>query len=145
IDSFLKTTLPGLAEMSALLTIHDLLASNKYDEIVVDTAPIGHTLQLFRIPEQLARFLEFLEISGRRDAVLAQHFVGAMRETRAPVLNKWEMVLTDLRKALSESGSRLVMVTSAEKFSLEEAKWTAAEVAADNNLRITELVLNRVV
>ena len=60
IDAFLETTLPGLAEVSALLTISDLLESGKYDEIVVDTAPIGHTLQLFRIPTQLSRFLEFL-------------------------------------------------------------------------------------
>src|SRR5215813_8987920 len=36
VDSFLKTTLPGLAEMSALLTIHDLLESNKHHEIIVD-------------------------------------------------------------------------------------------------------------
>ena len=70
IEAFLETALPGLAEVSALLTIGDLLESGKFDEIVVDTAPIGHTLQLFRIPTQLSRFLEFLELSGQRDQVL---------------------------------------------------------------------------
>jgi arsenite/tail-anchored protein-transporting ATPase len=145
IDSFLKTTLPGLAEMSALLTIHDLLESGKYDEIVVDTAPIGHTLQLFRIPEQLARFLEFLELSGKRDAVLAAHFAGVISERRIPVLDRWEQVLSDLRSALSEANSRVVMVTSAEKFSLEESKRTAAQLRADSNVHISEVILNRVV
>ena len=145
IDSFLKTTLPGLAEMSALLTIHDLLESGKYDEIVVDTAPIGHTLQLFRIPEQLARFLEFLELSGKRDAVLAAHFAGVTQEKRIPVLERWEQVLSDLRGALSKTSSRLVMVTSAEKFSLEESKRTAAQLTTDSNVQISEVILNRVV
>ena len=145
IDAFLKTTLPGLAEMSALLTIHDLLESGKYDEIVVDTAPIGHTLQLFSIPEQLARFLEFLELSGRRDAVLAAHFAGVAHERRIPVLDRWERVLTDLRSALSESSSRLVMVTTTEKFSLAESKRTATQLKAGSNLKISELILNRVV
>src|SRR5215468_1789519 len=145
IDSFLKTTLPGLAEMSALLTIHDLLESGKYDEIVVDTAPIGHTLQLFRIPEQLARFLEFLELSGKRDAVLAAHFAGVAQETRIPILDRWEQVLSDLRGALSTASSRIVMVTTAEKFSLEESKRTAAQLRADSNVSISELILNRVV
>jgi arsenite-transporting ATPase len=145
IDSFLKTTLPGLAEMSALLTIHDLLESGKYDEIIVDTAPIGHTLQLFRIPEQLARFLEFLELSGRRDAVLAAHFAGVTQEKRIPVLERWERVLTDLRGALSKTSSRLVMVTSGEKFSLEESKRTAAQLRADSSVQISEMILNRVV
>ena len=145
VDSFLQTALPGLAEMSALLTIHDLLEDGRYDEIVVDTAPIGHTLQLFRIPDQLARFLEFLELSGKRDAVLAAHFAGVSTEVRIPVLERWEQVLIALRNALSQRGSRLVMVTSAEKFSLEESKRTAAQLKEDSNVRISNVVLNRVV
>lgn len=145
VDSFLQTTLPGLAEMSALLTIHDLLASEKYDQIVVDTAPIGHTLQLFRIPDQLARFLDFLELSGKRDAVLAAHFAGVTSEIRNPVLERWEGVLRDLRNALAQGSSRVVMVTSAEKFSLEESKRTAGQLKDQSNVRIASIVLNRVV
>jgi arsenite/tail-anchored protein-transporting ATPase len=144
IDSFLETTLPGLAEVSALLTISDLMESGQFDEIVVDTAPIGHTLQLFRIPTQLARFLEFLELSGRRDEVLAQHFGG--RAVRRPrVLDQWDAVLASLRAALSSKHSKLVMVTSAEKFSLEEASRTARMLKEDADAQIAEVVLNRVV
>ena len=97
IESFLQTALPGLAEVSALLTISDLLESGKFDEIVVDTAPIGHTLQLFRIPNQLARFLDFLELSGRRDQVLAEHFGGSTRAKRPAVVDQWDAVLSSLR------------------------------------------------
>jgi arsenite-transporting ATPase len=145
IESFLETTLPGLAEVSALLTISDLLESGNFDEIVVDTAPIGHTLQLFRIPTQLARFLEFLELSGRRDQVLAQHFGGAAAGRRPKVLDQWNAVLTSLRAALSSEQSKLVMVTSAERFSLEEASRTAQILAEDSSAEIAEVVLNRVV
>src|SRR5947209_14722126 len=56
IESFLETALPGLAEVSALLTIADLLEIGKFDEIVVDTAPIGHwaTVQHYNLsmPQQ---------------------------------------------------------------------------------------------
>ena len=145
IDSFLETTLPGLAEVSALLTIADLLESAKFDEIVVDTAPIGHTLQLFRIPTQLARFLEFLELSGKRDEVLAQHFGGSTTLRRPKVLDKWDDVLTSLRAALSSKQSKLVMVSSAEMFSLEEASRTARLLKHDLRAEIEEVVLNRVV
>jgi arsenite-transporting ATPase len=37
IEPLLETTLPGMAEMAALLAITDGLASDKYDHIVVDT------------------------------------------------------------------------------------------------------------
>jgi arsenite-transporting ATPase len=145
IDSFLETTLPGLSEVSALLTISDLLEGGEFDEIVVDTAPIGHTLQLFRIPTQLARFLEFLELAGKRDQVLAQHFGGTVRASRAKVLDQWESVLTSLRSALSTEQSKLVMVTSAEQFSLEEASRTARLLKQDAHADLSQVVLNRVV
>ena len=145
IERFLETALPGLAEVSALLTISDLLESGKFDEIVVDTAPIGHTLQLFRIPTQLARFLQFLELSGRRDQVLAEHFGGSAASVRPKVLEDWDAVLGSLRRALSSEQSKLIMVTSAEKFSLEEASRTARIVEQDIEGHIAEVVLNRVV
>src|SRR3954466_8250489 len=145
IDSFLETALPGLAEVSALLTIADLLESGKFDEIVVDTAPIGHTLQLFRIPTQLSHFLEFLELSGQRDQVLAQHFGGNTAARRPKVLDEWDAVLTSLRAALSTEQSKLVMVTSAEKFSLEEASRTAQALEKDADAEIAQVILNRVV
>ena len=145
IESFLETTLPGLAEVSALLTISDLLESAKFDEIVVDTAPIGHTLQLFRIPTQLARFLEFLELAGKRDQVLAQHFGGSVAAKRPKVLDEWETVLTGLRSALSSEQSKLVMVSSAERFSLEEASRTARMLKEDSSAEISQVVLNRIV
>src|SRR5205807_9576113 len=50
IEPLLDTTLPGMAEMAALLAINDVLTSGKYDQIIVDTAPIGrseeHTSEL---------------------------------------------------------------------------------------------------
>ena len=145
IDAFLETALPGLAEVSALLTIADLMESGTFDQIVVDTAPIGHTLQLFRIPVQLASFLEFLELSGKRDEVLAQHFGGGATLKRPEMLDQWNAVLNSLRAALSSKQSKLVMVTSAEKFSLEEASRTARALAEDSDTQIAEIVLNRVV
>src|SRR5438270_9558263 len=145
IESFLETALPGLAEVSALLTIADLLESGKFDEIVVDTAPIGHTLQLVRIPTQLARFLEFLELSGQRDQVLAQHFGGNAAARRPKVLDEWDAVLTSLRAALSTEQSKLVMVTGAEKFSLEEASRTAQALEKDADAEIAQVILNRVI
>ena len=145
IESFLETALPGLAEVSALLTISDLLESAKFDEIVVDTAPIGHTLQLFRIPNQLARFLDFLELSGRRDQVLAEHFGGSTRVKRLAIVDQWDAVLSSLRRALSSEQARLVMVTSAERFSLEESSRTARMLEEDSQAEIAEVVINRAV
>lgn len=145
VESFLEAALPGVAEISALLTISDLLENTKFDEIIVDTAPIGHTLQLFRIPTQLARFVEFLDLSGRRDQVLAEHFGGRTKARRPTVVEEWDAVLSSLQHSLSSEQAKLVMVTSAEPFSLEEASRTARMLKEDSQAEIAEVIINRTV
>ena len=86
ISPLLETALPGMSEISALLAIRDAINSNKYSHIVVDTAPFGHTLRLFSMPEQFIRVLKFLELAAGRDRVLAAHFGGGVKATEPKVI-----------------------------------------------------------
>src|SRR5579863_3415065 len=75
LEPLLDTSLPGMSELAALLAIDELLAGS-YDEVVVDTAPMGHTIRLFEMPEHFARFLAVLDAAAERDVILARHFGG---------------------------------------------------------------------
>ncbi|MGC2109210.1 MAG: ArsA family ATPase [Candidatus Korobacteraceae bacterium] len=143
LEPLLDTSLPGMAEVAALLAIRELLDS-EYEEIVVDTAPMGHAIRLFQMPEHFARFLDVLEAAASRDIALAQHFGGRVR--REPALKRWEGIVEDVKGALSAGQSKLVLVTTAESFSLKQAVRSAAafETGGSQN-RVAELVLNRVV
>ena len=123
LEPLLDTSLPGMAEVAALLAIHELLASD-FDEIVVDTAPMGHAIRLFQMPEHFARFLDVLETAASRDVVLAQHFGG--RVQREPALDRWTRIVADVERALSAAEAKLVLVTTPEPFSLNEAARSAA-------------------
>ncbi len=139
----LDTSLPGMAEVAALLAIHELLDSD-YDEVVVDTAPMGHAIRLFQMPDHFARFLDVLEAAASRDVVLAQHFGGHVQ--REPALDRWARMVERVEKALSVAGSKLVLVTTPEPFSLNEAARSAAAFQNDPaQTRIAEIVLNRAV
>lgn len=140
LSALLDTSLPGMAEVAALLAIHDLLDSD-FDEIVVDTAPMGHAIRLFQMPGHFQRFLEVLELAALRDVVLAQHFGGKVR--REPALERWSRIVGRVTDALSGEGSKLVLVTTPEPFSLNEAARSAPALAQSNG--IAEVVLNRVV
>ena len=145
IEPLLDTTIPGMAEMSALLAIHEILAGGQYDQLVVDTAPIGHTLRLFEMPEYFARFLDLLELAGSRDQVLAQHFGGAAI-ARNPFIAEWRSMVAAVQEALHHPESRIVMVTTPETFALNESLRTAKAMAdAPDPLRVTDLVINRAV
>ena len=139
----LDTSLPGMAEVAALLAIHDLLDS-AYDEVVIDTAPMGHAIRLFQMPDHFARFLDVLQAAASRDVVLAQHFGGHVQ--RAPALDRWERMVERLEAVLSATRAKLVLVTTPEPFSLKEAARSAAAFQGGGaRSRVMEIVLNRVV
>lgn len=143
LEPLLDTSLPGMAEVAALLAIHQLLDSG-YDEVVVDTAPMGHAIRLFQMPQHFARFLDVLETAASRDAVLARTFGGRVR--REPALDRWARMVDRVEQTLLGGESKLVMVTTTEPFSLNEAwRSSSAFQGASDQPRIDEIVLNRLV
>lgn len=145
IAPLLDTTLPGMAEMAALLALNQAVHSRKYDQIVVDTAPFGHTLRFFELPEHFLRFLDFLDVAASRDRVLAAHFGGGSQPPGARVIADWRKLVDAIQEAFV-SDAELVLVTTAETFSLTESL-RGATILREHSppLEINSLVLNRAV
>jgi arsenite-transporting ATPase len=146
IAPLLDTTLPGMSEVAGLLALRDMLESGEHDHIVVDTAPFGHTLRLFELPGHFQRFLNFLEVASSRDDLLAQRFGGRTSRPAHGFLDKWQATVRQVKDAFSAEQAEVLLVTSPETFSLNEAvrcvdalKESAAE------MRLGGIVLNRVV
>lgn len=144
IEPLINTTLPGMSEMSALVSIRDALASGNYGHIVVDTAPFGHTLRLFTMPEQFARFLSFLDLAASRDQILADHFGGVRPRATDSLIADFRRTVEEIQNATSRD-AELILVTTAEKFSLNEAIRCSATLASQTpSLKIDKVVLNRI-
>lgn len=144
ISPLLETALPGISEISALLAIRDAINSKKYSHIVVDTAPFGHTLRLFSLPEQFVRVLNFLELAAGRDRVLAAHFGGVAPSAEPKLIQDWRGKIDQLAQAFS--ASQVFLVTTPEKFALNESVRCMREVRQSSpSLELKSVVLNRVV
>jgi len=144
IEPLLDSTLPGMAEMAALLAIHSALEGEKYGAIVVDTAPFGHTLRLFEMPQHFSRFLDFLDIAASRDQVLAQTF-GGTRSVSQPFIAEWRGIVDRVQLALAAESSRLVLVTTPERFALNESVRVRDQLAEGSHLHVSHVVLNRAI
>ena len=145
IEPLLDSALPGMAEVSALLAVRDALVSRRYERIVVDTAPFGHTLRLFQLPEHFLRFLNFLELAASRDRVLAEHFGGSSRGAGDEFLTDWREMVEGVQKAFTEN-AKVFLVTTPEKFSLNESvRCCAALESFSPPVRVAAVVLNRAV
>jgi arsenite-transporting ATPase len=144
ISRFLDLSLPGLDELMASLEIAGWVAAQRYQTIVVDTAPTGHTLRLLAMPALLRHWL------GALDALLAKHrymrqlFSGAVNrdeidsflEELAGSVKQMEDLLRDSRQ------SRFVPVMLAEEMSLRETRSLLAELKRAQ-VAVTDIVVNR--
>ncbi len=146
IAPLLDTTLPGMAEVAGLLSIQELLEEKKYDHIVVDTAPFGHTLRLFELPTHFQKFLDFLNVASSRDALLAQRFGGRATLPAHPFLRRWELMVKQLKEAFSAGNAEVMLVTSPETFSLNEAVRSLESLSQSTpEMQVSTIVLNRVI
>ena len=146
IAPLLDTTLPGMSEVAGLLALRDMLESGEHDHIVVDTAPFGHTLRLFELPGHFQRFLNFLEVASSRDDLLAQRFGGRASHPAHSFLEKWQATVRQVKEAFSAEQAEVLLVTSPETFSLNEAvRCVDALRESAAEMRLGGVVLNRVV
>ena len=145
IEPLMDKSLPGMAEISALLALQSAIDSGKYDRIVVDTAPFGHTLRLFGLPEHFLHFLDFLSLAISRDRVLAQHFGGHARLGSDEFLSDWRATVEGLQQSIAQR-ARLFLVTTPEKFALNESLRACATLGTYSPpLKVAAVVLMRAV
>jgi len=145
IEPFLDATLPGMGEMAGLLAIQEVTTSGRYACIVVDTAPLGHTLRLFEMPQSFQRFLSFLEFAGSRDELMAAHFGGKATGVGVELVSDWKQIVSELLSTFRQK-AHTFLVTTPEKFALNESL-RCHEIlhSLSPPLEISSVVLNRAV
>lgn len=82
IDAILELPIPGVDELVGLLEIVSL-ASTRYDAVVVDTAPTGHTLRLVAAPDTVTAVTAVLDGLQEEHRIIRQRFAGAARPDAA--------------------------------------------------------------
>ncbi len=123
------TEIAAFDEFTALLTDNALL--EKFDHIIFDTAPTGHTIRLLQLPGAWSGFLE----TGTGDASCLGPLAG---------LEKQREQYKDAVNALSDQArTRMILVARAQKGALREAERTHEELA-DIGIQRQYLVINGV-
>jgi len=126
IGGLVDAAFPGADEIFGLLVLAELLTPNlrgsgresepRFERLVVDTAPTGHTLRLLSLPETFDAVVSLLESMQSKHRFMVQALTHRYRRDAADgFLDDMRRMLANLRSALADaSESRAVLVSRGE-------------------------------
>jgi arsenite-transporting ATPase len=145
IASLLRLSLPGIDEIAGLLEIARLSRSTRYDVVVVDTAPTGHTLRMLAMPATLAGVARAFDHMQEKHRVLTETLRGSWHGDEADILI--EQLGRDARElgGMFTDAARVEvsLVTMAEAMAIEETL-DAARALGAAGIAVARVVVNRV-
>jgi arsenite-transporting ATPase len=144
INRFLSLSLPGLDELMAFFEISSWVEASRYDCIVVDTAPSGHTLRLLAMPELIGRWLDMLEVLLAKRRYMRRVFSRDASPDRLDLfVTGWKSSLERTARLLRDPArTQFVPVTIAEPLSVHETLALYHELLG-RKIPASELIVNQ--
>jgi arsenite-transporting ATPase len=134
-----ELTPPGIDEIAALGTISDLLDSERYHTIVLDTAPTGHLIRFLELPQVALSWIRaFMKLLLKYKDVMHGPQVAEELVALSKSIKKLLALLTDAERC------EFVSVAIPERMSLEETV-DLAKSLEKLNVPLRKLLINGVV
>src|SRR3954462_7332485 len=86
IDGLVNAALPGADEIFAVLTLGEILEGKRYERVVIDTAPTGHTLRLLNLPRSFAAIVRLLDAMQEKHRFMVRALTHHYRADAADAL-----------------------------------------------------------
>ena len=144
ITRLLRLSLPGIDEIAALLELSRFGESGRYDLIVVDTAPTGHTLRLLGMPETLLAVARLFDRMQMKHRVMLEALRGGWQPDSDDLLIDGMAREARGLAGMLRDRERVTMtwVSIAEPMAVEETV-DAAEALARQGIPLFDVILNR--
>ncbi|WP_281194774.1 TRC40/GET3/ArsA family transport-energizing ATPase [Halorubrum sp. F4] len=147
--SLLGGTMPGADEAAAMRQLLEYLDDPRFDRVVVDTAPTGHTLRLLQLPEimnsMIGRVMTLRQrFSGMMDGIKGMFGGGEEEGDPSADLEELQARIERLRNVLRDPDrTDFRVVTIPEEMSVVESERLVARLD-EFEIPVNTLVVNRV-
>ena len=142
LESLFRLSLPGVDELVGLVELTRL--ARGFDEVVVDTAPTGHTLRLLEMPATLQQLSVVLDdLQGKHRAMAASLRGVYRRDAEDQVIDELAGQAAELKALLRDAArAEFVWVSLPEELSLAEAR-DGVEALRKAGIQVARLIVNR--
>jgi len=146
IADFFNLSLPGLDELMAIIKVADILKSNDYDLIILDTAPTGHTIRLLELPDQMLKWIDVLDLMQHKHRYMSKRFTGGyVKDDADEFLEKMSEDVKRVRALLRNSETtEFAPVTIPEPLSINETERFLFTLK-NHNIPVKSIIVNRIV
>lgn len=143
-------TAPGIEEEYMLHFIIELIEQGRYEIVVWDTAPAGHTLRLLKLPHL---FLKHMEAATKFYMNLYSYFeklkeairLRQSKRTLLEIIASWERLAEKIVSFIrDEKSTKYLIVTIAEALGVALTQRVIRELE-DNGLKVHYLVVNNLI
>jgi arsenite-transporting ATPase len=144
VSRLLRLSLPGIDELAALFAIARLARTGRYDLIVVDTAPTGHTLRMLTMPESLRGLARVFDQMQAKHRVMVETLRGGWAPDAEDVLiGEIDREGRDLQALLRDPALvHVSWVTLPESMAIEETADAAAALSSQG-IPLRDVIVNR--
>ena len=149
LGSLLGGTMPGADEAAAMRQLLEYLDDPRFDRVIVDTAPTGHTLRLLQLPEimdsMIGRVMKLRNrFSGMMDGLKGMFGGGDDDADPTADLDELQQRIERLRAVLRDPAQTdFRVVTIPEEMSVVESERLVARLD-EFGIPVNTLVVNRV-
>jgi len=143
-------TAPGIEEEYMLNFIIELVEGGKYDIVVWDTAPAGHTLRLLQLPHLFLRHMEaatkfYMGIYDYFEKIKDAVRLRGSKRTLLEIISSWEALSEKIVHFIRDRNkTKYIIVTIPEALGVRLTARVIKEFS-ENNLVVENIIINHVV
>lgn len=145
IKEFSDKPLPGMDEIMAIIKIAELLKEEKYDLIILDTAPTGHTKVLLSLPKAMKRWLKVADLMMAKHRFMMRRIRGKyVKDKCDEFIEKTTQDVDRVNKLLkNQATTEFVPVTISEPVSILEIEALTRDLGR-MGIKVKSVITNRV-
>ncbi|HOP86835.1 MAG TPA: ArsA family ATPase [Syntrophorhabdaceae bacterium] len=143
-------TAPGIEEEYMLNFIIELVENEKYDLVVWDTAPAGHTLRLLQLPHLFLKHMEaatkfYMNMYDYLEKIKGAVTLKGSKRTLLEIISSWESLSEKIVEFIRDKDrTKYIIVTIPEALGVKLTDRIIEEFK-ENNLSVENIIINHVV
>ena len=141
---------PGIEEEFMLDYILELLENDKYDTVVWDTAPAGHTIRLLNLPQTLISHLEaaakvYMRLYGYFKKLTEIAKAKDQKSSIFAIINEWKILSEKILSLLRDkTKTEFIVVANPEALSVYQTK-RIIDFFREFGVAVNHIIINNVI